>query len=139
MADIVTPAAELPPELARRLAIYAEKIVPAVTKRKADWLFSRQDGQPKTQWTLASQIRGALRRELGIAMSPHQFRHLDGKIILDADPGAHETVRQFLGHKNLKTTVNAYTGVNRLRAGRLHARLIEQLQQPKQDPPRGMP
>jgi hypothetical protein len=34
--------------------------------------------------------------------TPHQFRHLAAKIVLDANAGAYELVRQLLGHKNLQ-------------------------------------
>jgi integrase len=57
-------------------------------------------------------------------MTPHQFRHLAAKIVLDANPGAIEVVRQLLGHQNTKTTTNSYAGINTLRAGRAHADLI---------------
>ena len=32
-------------------------------------------------------------------LTPHQFRHLSAKILLDAEPGSFETVRQLLGTK----------------------------------------
>lgn len=60
-------------------------------------------------------------------MTPHQFRHLAAKIILDANPGAYELVRQMLGHKNTKTTVNNYAGIDTKRAGRAHADLLLKL------------
>lgn len=40
-------------------------------------------------------------------------------------PGGFETVRQLLGHKNLKTTANFYAGIDSRRAARHHQRLIE--------------
>ena len=58
-------------------------------------------------------------------MTAHQFRHLAAKVILDADPGAYESVRQLLGHRNLTTTVNNSAGLDTKRAGRHHAALIE--------------
>ena len=64
-------------------------------------------------------------------MTPHQFRHLAAKIILDNNPGAFELVRQLLGHKNLKTTTNFYAGIDTRRAGRAHADLIMKLRESK--------
>jgi hypothetical protein len=45
--------------------------------------------------------------------------------VLDAEPGAFETVKQFLGHKSLKTTVGAYAGIDSRRAARRHHQLVE--------------
>jgi integrase len=64
-----------------------------------------------------------------VRLTPHQFRHLAAKIILDANPGAYELVRQLLGHKNMKTTTNFYTGIDTRRAGRAHADLIMKLRE----------
>jgi hypothetical protein len=51
---------------------------------------------------------------------------LNAKVLLDAEPGSFETVKQVLGHKNLKTTVGAYAGVDSRRAARHHQHLVEQ-------------
>ena len=59
-------------------------------------------------------------------LTPHQFRHLSAKVLLDAEPGSFETVKQLLGHKSLKTTVGAYAGIDSRRAARHHQRLVEQ-------------
>ena len=64
-------------------------------------------------------------------LTPHQFRHLAAKIVLDANPGAYELVRQLLGHKNLKTTTNFYAGIDTRRAGRAHADLIMKIRESK--------
>jgi integrase len=52
-----------------------------------------------------------------VKQTPHQFRHLAAKMILDEHPGAHELVRQ-MGHKNAKTATNFYAGIDTRRAGR---------------------
>ena len=70
--------------------------------------FINPDGSQKGSAVIGSLIENALRRELGVRMTTHRFPHLAAKIMLDADPGAYETLRQLLGHKNLKTTVNYY-------------------------------
>jgi integrase len=64
-------------------------------------------------------------------MTPHQFRHLCAKLILDRNPGAYELVRQMLGHTSQKTTANSYAGIDTLRAGRAHAELVNKLRESK--------
>jgi integrase len=67
----------------------------------------------------------------GVKLTPHEFRHLAAKIILDANPDAYELVRQLLGHKNMRTTTNFYAGIDTRRAGRAHADLVMKLRQSK--------
>jgi integrase len=50
-------------------------------------LFVNADGTPKRQAAVAGLIMNYLRRRAGIVLTPHQFRHLSAKVILDADPG----------------------------------------------------
>jgi integrase len=82
-------------------------------------------GTPKGQLTVAYLITSYLRHRAGIVLTPHQFRHLSAKVVLDAEPGAFETVKQFLGHKSLKTTVAAHAGIDSRRAARRHYQLVE--------------
>jgi hypothetical protein len=56
---------------------------------------------------------------------------LSAKVVLDAEPGAFETVRQHLGHKNTKTTTGAYTGISSRRAARHHHRLVQEALAPQ--------
>jgi hypothetical protein len=56
---------------------------------------------------------------------------LTAKIILDANPAAHELVREILGHTSIKTTRAFYAGPNTLRAGRAHAELILKMRDSK--------
>jgi len=69
-------------------------------------------------------------------LTPHQFRHLAAKIYLDPNPGGFELVRQLLGHKNSKTTIGAYAGINTKRAGRAHAQLLMKIREQEFAPAR---
>jgi integrase len=83
------------------------------------------DGTPKSQATVAWLITTYVKRRAGIVLTAHQFRHLSAKVMLDAEPGSIENVRQSLGHKNYKTTTSFYSGIDSRRAGRHHQNLIE--------------
>ena len=119
-------AFDIPSDVAKMLIEYRNRIAPKVIGHRPDKLFVRADGTPKNQWAVAWLIRTYLKRRVGIVFSSHQFRHLSAKVLLDAQPGNFETVRQLLGHKSLRTTVGAYAGIDSRRAGRHHQRLVEE-------------
>jgi integrase len=120
---------ELPAFLADRLSVFRNEIAPAVIGRKPENLFITAKGRPRSQAAIAIAIQKTILRHLGVKMTPHQFRHLCAKIILEKNPGAYELVRQMLGHTSQKTAANFYAGINTLRAGRAHADLINEIRQ----------
>jgi integrase len=122
---------ELPGYVSERLQAYRNEIAPAVLGRKAERLFVTSAGRPRSQAAVAIAIHKAILRHLGVKMTPHQFRHLCAKIILDRHPGAYELVRQMLGHTSQKTTASFYAGIDTLRAGRAHAELVNELREAK--------
>lgn len=130
---------EIPTELADRLWTYRAEIAPAVISKCPDALFVTTTGRPRTQGAVTVSIEKAVYRSIGIRLTPHQFRHFAAKVILDANPGAHELVRQLLVHKNMKTTTNYYAGINTMRAGRAHAELLMQLKAQSSLPKRKRP
>jgi integrase len=105
---------------------YRDRLAPTVIGRRPDCLFVRADGGAKDPSVIAYLIRTYLRKRAGLRLSPHQFRHLSAKVLLDAEPGNFETARQLLGHTSLDTTVTAYAGIDSRRAARHHQRLVEQ-------------
>jgi integrase len=119
-------AFDIPTPIAKMLIEYRDRFAPKIIGHRPTRLFVNVDGSPKNQATVAGLIMTYLRRRAGIVLTPHQFRHLSAKVVLDAGPGEYETVRQFLGHKSLKTTVGAYAGLDTRRAARRHQYLVEQ-------------
>jgi integrase len=119
-------AFDIPSHLAKMLIEYRNRIAPKVIGRRPDRLFVKADGTAKNQWAVSWLIRTYLRKREGLQLSPHQFRHLGAKVVLDSEPGNFEVVRQLLGHKSLHTTVASYAGISSRRAARHHQYLLEQ-------------
>jgi integrase len=117
-------AFDIPPHLVKMLFEYRERIAPKIIGQRPLRLFVKVDGTPKSQAMVALLIKSYAWRRAGIALTPHQYRHLNAKIILDAHPGALGTVKDQLGHKSLKTTL-IYAGMDRRRAGLHQQKLIE--------------
>jgi integrase len=55
-------------------------------------------------------VTRAVRQGTGIALHPHLFRHITGKLLLDELPGDQGTIQRLLGHKSIRTTMTTYTG-----------------------------
>ena len=92
------------------------------------YLFVNPNGSRKTPGALRDGIQKAIRRELGFAMTPHQFRHLAGELILRHRPGAYGLVQQLLGHSSIKTTMSFYTGDQSRMAGRVLDQILTEHQ-----------
>jgi integrase len=119
-------AFDIPPDVARMLIEYRDRIAPKIVGHRPTRLFVTVKGMPKPQTTISYLIASYLKRRAGIMLTPHVFRHLSARVVLDAEPGAYETVRQHLGHKNTKTTTGFYAGISSRRAARHHHRLLQQ-------------
>lgn len=65
----------------------------------------------------------------GIVLTPHQFRHLAAKLLLDRNPGAFEIVRRLLGHKDIRTTIRFYAQFDMARAAKHFDQEILRLRQ----------
>ena len=118
-------AFDIPSHVAKMLIEYRDRLAPKIIGHRPERLFVNADGSAKAHATVAWLISNYLKRRAGIMLTPHQFRHLSAKVLLDSEPGGFETVKQLLGHKSIKTTVGAYAGIDSRRAARHHQRLVE--------------
>jgi len=90
-------------------------------------LFITGGGTNKSPDSLRHGVTMAVKRHVGIHMTPHQFRHLAAKLMLDANPGAYLLVQHLLGHKNFKTTVSFYAESQSRNAGRAFDEVLAEL------------
>jgi integrase len=92
-----------------------------------DCLFPGDGKEMKCTKTLSEQISERLWKELGLKITPHQFRHAAAYLMLKADPGNYELVRRVLGHRSIATTQNFYIGLETLEATRLFGSMVTKL------------
>jgi integrase len=108
----------LPKMVNEMLGIYLAVFLPRLCPTASPWLFPGESDGHKTKTTLSGQIIERITKEIGIRVTPHQFRHLAAAFILEKDPANYEFVRRVLGHKNLQTTINFYVGLETVEAVR---------------------
>ena len=73
---------------------------------------------------MSKQISETIRRETGLRMHTHLFRHLAGFLILREHPGEFETVRLLLGHRSSETTTRFYSGMEQAAAFRRYDEIL---------------
>ena len=98
--------------------------------RNHDRLFPGTAHDIKEAKTLGPQISDILWKRLGLKITPHQFRHAAGAILLQRYPGNYELVRRILGHRNIATTINFYVGLEDIMASERFAELVTSFDTP---------
>ena len=78
------------------------------------WLFPgcRSDGS-RHPGTVRASIKDIIAEHIGLHIHPHIFRAFLGYLMLEANPGALEDLRQLLDHKSLQTSLAYYAYRNR--------------------------
>jgi integrase len=82
------------------------------------YLFLGRSGGPRSKCGLYANIRATVRKQTGLEMNPHLFRHVIAKIAVEADPGAYFAVSRVLGHASMTTTMGHYLGTESKAAGK---------------------
>jgi integrase len=126
---------ELARDVARLLDLYLKKFRPLLVTDGSSCLFPARQGGAKTPAQLADQIKRAIKRETGLTMNVHLFRHACAFLFLKAHPCAYETVRLLLGHSSLSVTVRAYCGLERDDAVRRYDNLLTTYRRSQEDEP----
>lgn len=103
---------------------YLQKHRKYVAESPGRWLFPSVSGEGRAPSHFATMIKEKIRKETGLVVHPHLFRHLAAKFYLDANPNDYETVRRLLGHRKLETTIQIYMKVNVRSIFRRYAEII---------------
>jgi len=114
----------LPDWLKDLLDLYLARYRIIICSDACPWLFAVPGGKQKSQQTLSQQLRETVSKYTGLTITPHQFRHLAAKIMLDQNPGQYETVRQFLAHKSTKSTMTFYADLQTPNAARHYDQIL---------------
>src|SRR5246500_4412168 len=89
--------------------------------------FSTGEGsQPKHKLQFSKQITERIQKAIGLRITVHQFRHAAAAFYLKHHPGDYETVRRFLGHRNIQTTINFYCGLQTTQATEEFGKMVRQ-------------
>jgi integrase len=123
--DIVIPPDEakggaplhmpLPATSVRLLMKYLDRYRGAGGSDPGPWLFPGRDG-PRNPSAFGCAISDFIKRETGLDVNPHLFRHIATKLHLDFHPDAIETMRRVLGHSSVEVTSRAYAEFDTARA-----------------------
>ena len=106
---------------------YVHEFRPALVRgSNAPWLFPGVAGEPKTANMFSTQITQRIQKATGIRITAHQFRHAAAAIYLKHKPGDYETVRRFLGHRNIQTTTSFYIGLQTTQATVEFGKIVRQ-------------
>lgn len=100
--------APIPPDAAKLIDEYLAGHQHILADGPTTSLFPGNGGKPKGGQTLGKQISATILEHTGLEVNPHLFRHFAAWLYLKAHPGDYETVRRFLGHRSIQTTIWFY-------------------------------
>lgn len=101
----------LPSGLCKYLDTYVSRCLPILVRGGSTYLFPNTSGGAKREDGLSVQIKTFIKRETGLIVNAHLYRHLAAKLYLERNPGDYPVVQMLLGHKDLQTTLRAYVGM----------------------------
>lgn len=119
---------EIPPAVATLIDLFTKSHRPDLATVPSHFLFTKRSADAPIGWsTLRTRICKEIRKNLGAELTPHNFRHLAGLIVLSQYPGQYETVRRLLGHRLGSTATDHYVGLETDAAQRVYTNLLSTL------------
>jgi integrase len=115
---------ELPRRATALVDSYIRRFRPILAAPDNPYLFPA-GSRDKRPHGFSQQVRGVLAQLVGIHMTPHQFRHFAGRLVQQHSPGAFATIAHLLGHKDVRTAITYYAGLDTLSAGRHFDEILE--------------
>lgn len=100
------------------LEAYLRDWRPRLCPHPSPWLFPAADGGCIDPKTMAYAIGAQSKRVLGVAITPHQFRHISAELYLKDNPEGIYTVSQHLAHRDVNTTRRYYARPQQRQASR---------------------
>ncbi|HEY3813485.1 MAG TPA: site-specific integrase [Caulobacteraceae bacterium] len=117
----------LPDASGRMLETFRDKYRPRLNEDGGTYLFAGGRSGVRCTTSVSSALSRFIKRETGIVMHAHLFRHLAAKLYLDVYPDDMETVRRILGHTTTATANRSYATTRTDHAFRRYDDIIEAL------------
>lgn len=99
----------VPRESAQLIELYIKKYRPALAQPGNVHLFPGRGTGPTT--AMGAWLSKTVTKAIGADFNPHLARHFAAWNFLQANPGQYEVVRRVLGHKDIRTTITFYVGL----------------------------
>ena len=116
---------ELPKDVVRMIDRHLASRGATLCPPSTPWLFPRRDGSsPVGPNELAKRISRRVRKEIGLDVNAHLFRHFAVMILLDSHPGSYESARRLLGHTATSHTISVYSGMETRAAAKAFSDLV---------------
>lgn len=120
---------ELPADVGGALHEFCEKFRPRLPGAEGPYLFPGEDSGPRSHNALRHAIGETLRKNAGLIMHPHLFRHAIAKIVVERNPDLYVSISRHLGHKRIDMTLAHYLGTETRAAARHIDRLLRDARQ----------
>ena len=117
----------IPADTAALLATYRTRYLPLISTAPTPLLFPNQNGSLRSAMALSRSITEFIKRETGLIMNVHLFRHAAVTLYLQSHPEDLETARRILGHKSLATTMRFYAEIKTTASFRRYDDVINDL------------
>ena len=114
----------LPDQTTAMLESYLTEWRPKLCAKPNPWLFPAANGSCIKPKAMAHAITTQSKRILGVAITPHQFRHISAELFLQENPEALFTISQHLGHRDVNTTRRYYARSKQRQASRHYQETI---------------
>ena len=89
------------------------------------YLFPSPDGGARSYSAMRDALGRSLRKHAGISLSPHLYRHIIAKIVVERHPELICDVSRRLGHASVNTTYQSYLGTEGPAASRRINELLQ--------------
>ncbi len=117
----------IPADTVAMLQTYRKKYLPLVCDTPTTLLFPNDRGTQRHESCFSTSITRFVRRDAGLIMNVHLFRHFAVTLYLKNHPDDVETARRLMGHKNISTTLRFYADIKNAAAFRRYEQVVANL------------